>query len=114
MRGGSRVAQPPAAAGRRGKNAVGYPRDDLVDPRHSFDDNQASLAPAGSRIGPSRSARRDPRRELVRAFGDIAGGQETAPSASTSRCTGWPTSPPEPRWARTVGTFGEDFGSPAG
>jgi beta-glucosidase len=88
---------------------LGIPVTISSDPRHSFDENPATSWAAGSfsqwpePIG--LGATRD--EELVRSFGDIARQEYRAvgihvalhPMADIAT---------EPRWARAVGTFGED------
>jgi beta-glucosidase len=88
---------------------LGIPVTISSDPRHSFDDNAASVAAGSFSQWPEPiglGATRD--EELVRRFGDIARQEYRAvgihvalhPMADVAT---------EPRWARTVGTFGEDF-----
>src|SRR5580765_3059695 len=89
---------------------LGIPVTISSDPRHSFDENAVVSWSTGSfsqwpePIG--LAATRD--EELVRGFGEIARQEYRAvgihvalhPMADVAT---------EPRWARTVGTFGEDF-----
>jgi len=89
---------------------LGIPVTISSDPRHSFDENPATSWAAGSfsqwpePIG--LGATRD--EELVRRFGEIARQEYRAvgihvalhPMADVAT---------EPRWARILGTFGEDF-----
>ena len=89
---------------------LGIPVTIASDPRHSFDENPATSWASGSfsqwpePIG--LAATRD--EELVRRFGEIARQEYRAvgihvalhPMADVAT---------EPRWARIVGTFGEDF-----
>ncbi len=89
---------------------LGIPVTISSDPRHSFDENPATSWAAGSfsqwpePIGLGATGDE----ELVRAFGDIARQEYRAvgihvalhPMADVAT---------EPRWARTVGTFGEDI-----
>ena len=89
---------------------LGIPVTISSDPRHSFDENPATSWASGSfsqwpePIG--LGATRD--EELVRRFGEIARREYRAvgihvalhPMADVAT---------EPRWARILGTFGEDF-----
>ena len=88
---------------------LGIPVTISSDPRHSFDDGPATLASGSFSEWPEPiglGAIGD--EELVRRFGDIARQEYRAvgihvalhPMADVAT---------EPRWARSVGTFGEDF-----
>ena len=88
---------------------LGIPVTISTDPRHGFSDNPAtSMSSARSRSGRSRSA--SPPRPTRSSCGSSATwrGRSTWRSASASRCTRWPTSPPSRAGRGPRACFGED------
>lgn len=89
---------------------LGVPVTISSDPRHAFDENLATSFASGwlsqwpEPIG--FGATRDP--DLVQRFGEIASAEYRA-IGITVALHPMADVPTEPRWSRTVGTFGADF-----